>query len=144
MAGPYADDKWIVGQSQDEDGVLIVRCRATLPAQDQRAAWPHLILVGWSYEPEPDSGLPAVRDNDQMTRFEEAVDGAVEKAGAGVFVASILGGGVREWRFYSQDPEAFMDALNDALEGHPEYPLDFQAFEDPAWDALAEVLPDEA
>ncbi|ATQ44395.1 DUF695 domain-containing protein [Caulobacter mirabilis] len=144
MAGPYTDDDWIVGQSEDDDGVLIVRCRSRLPEPDRRAAWPHLVLVGWSYEPEPDAGLPSERENALMNRFEEAVSASVEEAGRGVLVASILGGGAREWRYYAQDPDAFMDVLNAGLEGHPEYPLDFRAFEDPEWDALAEVLPDEA
>jgi ferredoxin-NADP reductase len=66
----------------------------------------------------------------------------LQETGAGVLVASITGAGVREWRFYSIGPDAFMDALNTALEQHPEYPLEFEAFEDPDWNALAELLPE--
>ena len=39
-------------------------------------------------------------------------------------------------------PDAFMDALNAGLDGHPEYPLEFDAFEDPDWNALEELLPE--
>jgi hypothetical protein len=77
-----------------------------------------------------------------MDAFEEAVTAAVQDSGAGVLVASLTGAGVREWRFYTLGPDAFMDALNAGLESHPEYPLEFDAFEDPDWNALAELLPE--
>ncbi|HRD47644.1 MAG TPA: DUF695 domain-containing protein [Caulobacter sp.] len=141
MAGPYADDSWIVGQTdEDEDGGLIIRCRAHLPEASSRQTWKHLILVGWTYEPE-ETGLPAKAVDRQMETFEEAVTRSVQDSGAGVLAASITGAGVREWRFYTIGPDAFMDALNTALEGHAEYPLEFDAFEDPDWNALAELLP---
>jgi len=141
MAGPYADDEWIVGQTDEEDGAgLIIRCRSKLPDAAGRQAWQHLILVGWTYEPE-ESGLPGKAVDRQMDAFEEAVAKAVQDSGAGVLAASITGSGVREWRFYTIGPDAFMDALNTALDAHPEYPLEFDAFEDPDWNALAELLP---
>jgi hypothetical protein len=143
MAGPYADDQWIVGHSdEDDDGPLIVRCRAHLPEPAARKAWEHLVLIGWSYEDADGTGLPPKAVDKQMDAFEEAVAASVQNSGAGVLVASITGGGVREWRFYTLGPDAFMDALNTALETHPEYPLEFDAFEDPDWNALAEILPE--
>lgn len=143
MAGPYADDDWIVGQTDDEeDGGLIVRCRARLPAPASRKAWQHLVLIGWTYEVSDDTGLPSKAVDRQMEAFEQAVTASVQNSGAGVLAASLTGAGVREWRFYSLGPDAFMDALNAALEGHPEYPLEFDAFEDPEWNALAELLPE--
>lgn len=143
MPGPYDDDQWLVGQTEedDEDGGLIIRCRAHLPEPSARAGWRHLVLVGWTYEPDG-NGLPAKAVDRQMDAFEEAVTPALQDSGAGVLVASITGAGLREWRFYTIGPDAFMDALNTALETHPEYPLEFEAFEDPDWNALAELLPD--
>lgn len=149
MAGPYGDDdRWIVGQTDDETsedgGGLIVRCRAALPPAEARKAWAHLILVGWPCEDEDASGMPSEKEDRQMDAFETAVTAALEASGAAVLAASITGGGVREWRFYAIGPDAFMDALNTALENHPEYPLEFEAFDDPEWNALAELLPPSA
>jgi hypothetical protein len=142
MAGPFNDDQWIVGQTEDEDGGLIVRCRAQRPDAEARKGWSQLILVGWSYEDDDGTGLPSKAVDRQMDAFEEAVTAALQASGAAVLAASITGGGVREWRFYAIGPDAFMEALNGALENHPEYPLEFDAFEDPDWNALAELLPD--
>lgn len=143
MAGPYPDDTgWLVGQTdEDEDGGVIIRCRSTVPPAAARKGWDHLIIVGWTYEPG-EAGMPAKAVDKQMDAFEEAVRPVVQDAGAAVLVASITGAGVREWRFYSIGPDAFMDALNTALDKHPEYPLEFEAFEDPDWNALSELLPD--
>jgi hypothetical protein len=146
MAGLYGEhDPWIVGETESEDGDgLIIRCRAALPSPEARKGWPHLILVGWSYEADDDSGMPPKKEDRQMEAFEDAVGAAVEASGAGVLAASLTGGGVREWRFYTLGPDAFMDALNTALDKHPEYPLEFDAFDDPEWNALAELLPPSA
>lgn len=143
MVTPYAEDDWIVGETDDdEDDHVIVRCRAAVPQASARKGLDHLIIVGWSYEAD-DAGLPTRAVDRQMDAFEEAVLPVLENSGAGVLAASITGGGVREWRFYAIGPDAFMDALNTALDNHPEYPLEFEAFDDPDWNALAELLPSE-
>jgi len=143
MAGPYPDETgWLVGQTdEDDDGGLIIRCRSRVPDAAARKGWEHLVIVGWTYEAD-ETGMPLKAVDRQMDAFEEAVQPALQASGAGVLVASITGAGVREWRFYSIGPDAFMDALNTALDKHPEYPLEFEAFEDPDWNALAELLPE--
>lgn len=142
MVTPYNEDTWIVGETEDEgDGGIIVRCRAAVPPAGARKGLEHLIIVGWGYEAD-EGGMPTKAVDKQMDAFEQALLPTLETSGAGVLAASITGGGIREWRFYALGPDAFIDALNTALENHPEYPLEFEAFEDPDWNALAELLPD--
>lgn len=135
-------ETWTTSETEGEDGLLSIRARAALPPPMKRSKLPHLILIGWGYEPADERGMPSPAELKQMTAFEATVEKALDAAGAGFPAASVTGGGAREWRYYAADPDVFMDALNDALEGHPEYPIEFQAFDDPEWNALLELIED--
>lgn len=135
-------ETWKVGEAETEDGLLLVRVRAAAPPPMKRAKLPHLIMIGWAYEGDA-GGMPPADELAQMEAFEAAVDKGLETEGAGVAVACVTGQGAREWRYYTADPDVFMDALNEALDGHPDYPIDFKAFEDPEWEALSELLDEE-
>lgn len=140
--GPFDDDLWTVGEAEAEDGVsMIVRFRSHLPSPAARADWPHLVQIGWSCETAGEDGMPDDVESGLQDAFEDALLASVDARGDGVQVASLTGGGVREWRYYVRDPDAFFRTLNEALGSHPEYPLEFGVFEDPEWEGLAELLP---
>lgn len=139
---PFQDDMWTVGEAEADDGVsMIVRFRSHLPSPTAREEWRHLIQVGWSCESADEDGMPDDIESGLQDAFEDAVRTQVEARGDAAQVASLTGGGVREWRYYTRDPEAFFRSLNQALGSHPEYPLEFGAFEDPEWEGLSELLP---
>lgn len=141
-ASPFEDDLWTVGEAQAADGVsMIVRFRSHLPSAATREDWRHLIQIGWSCESADDDGWPDAVESGLQDAFEDALQAGVEARGDGAQVASMTGGGVREWRYYTRDPEAFFRSLNEALDSHPEYPLEFGNIEDPEWEGLAELLP---
>lgn len=140
--GPFDDDLWTVGEAEAEDGVsMIVRFRSHLPAPAVRADWRHLVQIGWSCETADEDGMPDDVESGLQDAFEDALLASVDARGDSVQVASLTGGGVREWRYYTRDPETFFRTLNEALGSHPEYPLDFGVFEDPEWEGLTELLP---
>ena len=120
---------------------MIVRFRSHLPSAATREDWRHLIQIGWSCESADDDGMPDAVESGRQDAFEDALQAGVEARGDGAQVASMTGGGVREWRYYTRDPEAFFRSLNEALGSHPEYPLEFGNIEDPEWEGLAELLP---
>lgn len=139
--GPFDDDEWTVGEARADDGVsMIVRFRSHLPSVAARKDWRNLIQIGWSCESADEGGMPDDIESDLQDAFEDALRAHVEARGDGAQVASMTGGGVREWRYYTRDPEAFFRSLNEALSGHPEYPLEFGSFEDPEWEGLSELL----
>lgn len=141
-AGPFEDDLWSVGEAEAADGVsMIVRFRSHLPSTAARADWRHLIQIGWSCETADEDGMPDDVESGLQDAFEDALRAHLEARGDGAQVASLTGGGVREWRYYTRDPETFFRSLNEALSGHPEYPVEFGVFEDPEWEGLTELLP---
>ena len=55
-------------------------------------------------------------------------------------VACLTGNHQKEWRYYTHDVEAFLDAFNACLAGHPAYPCSC-AYKDPDWNALSGLQP---
>jgi hypothetical protein len=138
----FPDDSWSVGTvgDDDDDEMVIVRARTSLPPAPSRATWSKLVVVTWPYEPA--SGMPQAEDAERMRRFEDAVEAGVEGPGAGIQVATLTGAGHKEWRYYAPASEAFLAALNRSLDGHPVYPLEIEVFTDPDWQGLTELLPE--
>lgn len=87
--------------------------------------------------------MPTSSVVEEISSLDEALGSEFAERGAAVEVASITGNAVKEWRFYAIDAETFMSVFNAALSGHPRYPLEFRAYADLPWAALAELgVPD--
>jgi hypothetical protein len=139
MTMPAEDDTWLTLQDgPDEDAVFIRALRR--PPADQ-ASRPALIVAAWPYDLDDEKGLPDRKTYEQMHAFQEAVHKALGESGVGIEAASLLGRGVKEWRYYATDPEAFLQVFNEALAGLPEFPIEMQSYDDPDWDGLTELLP---
>lgn len=132
------EDEWQL--SRTEDGALIIRSLAKFREEAARAGRPILIVVNWKYGPE-ESGMPDAETLAAIVQFEDALYESLDDEW-GVEAATVIGNGAKEWRFYTSSPETFYAGLNEALAGHPRYPLELEAFEDPNWEALVELLPD--
>ncbi len=85
--------------------------------------------------------MPSSGVVEQIASLDEAIGSKFEDAGVAIEAASITGNSVKEWRFYTTSADAFMSAFNASLIGHVPYPLEFSAYGDLSWSALAELLP---
>ena len=135
----FSDDIWTVGTADQDGQPIMVRVRGEVPDAARRHGLTQLIVVGWPYD-GVETGLPGAADAASMQAFEDAIAVGLERTGVGVAVASLTGAGHREWRYYAADADAFVAALNAALEDHPTYPLEIEMFDDPAWEGLQQLL----
>lgn len=138
MSSIYNDDCWSLFQSAIDGKLVIIRARSYLPSKVDRQLFPVLVTVAWRYDAN-EHGMPPPSVVEQISSLDEALGSKFAERGAAVEVASITGNSVKEWRFYATDAEAFMSAFNAALSGHPRYPLEFNAYADLLWAALAEL-----
>ena len=143
MTGIYREDLWSIGEGNADGFPIIVRARAALPAVPDREIYENLIIITWPYDSD-ESGMPAADTHEQMQRFEDSLEAAVETKGVGVQAASLTGNGSKEWRYYTYDADEFMSELNRALSGQPPFPVSIQMFLDSEWGALAQLLPERA
>jgi hypothetical protein len=133
-------DAWTLTERAAEDGLFVVRARAALPAADERARHPVAIWISWPFG-ELANAAAETAVLAEMIAFEEALHAAAEQGGWGMLVAVVTGGAAREWLFQAADGQAFVGELRAALEGHPVYPFELRAWDDPSWKAARELAP---
>jgi len=135
-----AEEPWLFATGTHDDAPMICRLRTRPPSDEERAQYPLLVMIRWAFEPEDDDdALPEEDELESMAGLEEALHASMAAQGWGLIAAVVTTGGVREWRTYTQDLDRFQEGLNDALIGQPRYPLEFETFEDPDWQAYAEL-----
>jgi len=131
---------WAVGEAQINGLPVVVRFRTGLPSESDRQVNENLIIITWAYQ-GIETGMPNDEDKQRTNAFEEAIEQGFENADAGVQVACLTGNHQKEWRYYTPNVEAFLDAFNACLAGHPVYPVELRMFKDPDWNALAGLQP---
>ncbi len=140
MPSIHTKDWWNLIESEIDGMRIVIRARSSLPSDADRQLFPFLVTVTWRYDGN-EIGMPPPDVVEKMASLDEAFGGLLDAKGTSIEAASVTGNGVKEWRFYVNDTGDFMNAFNESLIGHPAYPLEFEAFHDPSWDALAEFLP---
>ena len=135
----FESDDWVISTAATDAGNLIIRSRSEIPSPDLRADHKSLVIITWPFEGSP-AGMPDQETYDVMIGMEDALFDALSDDW-GVEVASITGGGQKEWRFYTPDPDTFAARFSQSLASHPAYPIELAAFEDSDWQCLAELIP---
>ncbi|WMD22475.1 DUF695 domain-containing protein [Achromobacter seleniivolatilans] len=141
MSSIFPGDLWAVGETRVNDLSVIVRFRTELPSAADRELNENLIIISWPYIGIA-SGMPNDEDKKNTNSFEEAIENGFENSSIGVQVACLTGNHLKEWRYYTHDVEAFLDAFNACLAEHPVYPINLRMFQDPDWKALSELQPE--
>ncbi|WP_313621097.1 DUF695 domain-containing protein [Achromobacter sp.] len=141
MSNIFPGDLWAVGEANANGLPIIVRFRTGLPTEANRQAHENLIIISWPYT-GIESGMPKDEDKKSTNNFEEAIEKGFENSDVGVQVACLTGNHLKEWRYYTRDVEAFLEAFNGCLAGHPVYPIELRMFKDPDWNALAGLQPE--
>lgn len=132
------DQRWSVAEAQKNGKPLIVRYRSKRPEGVAPANYPFLLSATWSYQPATPAGLPSEQDVELMSRFEDALESALESSGSAYLMVVLTGNGDRDWLWYSRGKEDSMRQVNRALKGHKPYPVQFSVQPDPRWRAYAQ------
>lgn len=140
MSSIFPGDLWGVGEAQINGLPLVVRFRTGLPSTEERQRNDKLVIATWAYS-GIETGMPDDETKQLTNRFEEAIEQSFEHSAIGVLVASLTGNHRKEWRFYTADVDAFLNAFNESLAEHPAYPLELNVFEDPDWNGLSAMQP---
>lgn len=137
MRPPPDSTGYIIGETEEAGFPVVFRLLDELPAEVTRVRFGWLTVVSWKYGDSQRSGMerngmPPPEINSRMIALENAMDD-LERGGHCFYAYSRTGNGLKELAYYIPDRERFMGAFNDALEGHPRYPIEIEFFEDREW-----------
>ena len=125
-------DAWVIAEGY-EDLPILYRLRKCVPEGILIKDYPFLLSILWEYETDNPSGMPSNEINKLQSSFENALD-QMNSSGSGIMMLVVTGNGRREWVWYVNDPQVWLQILHECLQGHPAYPLDIQQSEDPEWE----------
>lgn len=148
-ATDYDDCDWVAAEGEADGAPMIFRFREHLPSAELMAKYRYLHVLTHTYAGyDEEIRLPSTEEDQQMEALEQALETTVE-ANSGILVAVITGNYQRQWRYYTNDSDAFMQDVQQALINVPALGADskkelgIESFDDPEWGALAELLPDQ-
>ena len=75
-----SNDTWSVATAEDDGKPIIFRIRNKPPSFASKKTFPHLLAVGWQYEPPNESGMPPEELADRMGQLEDLLEEAFEGA----------------------------------------------------------------
>ncbi len=130
-----AGDPWVVAEGEEDGLHILSRLRNCVPDGISISKYPYLLSILWEYENDNPSGMPSDDINKQQLAFDDALD-QMDNTGSGTMMLAVTGNGRREWVWYVNDPNEWLENLHKCLHSHPVYPLDIQQSEDPEWETL--------
>jgi hypothetical protein len=137
-------EKWAVKEGNLDNGMpFILRFREDLPPERELKRLNILIVISWFFESEDGTGMPQDEDLQKMEDFENLMDDELVEKGTARLMTIFTGEGIREWQFYTDDEEFFMEKFNEAMANRPVLPLEIEALEDENWDAYKDYTGNE-
>lgn len=128
------DVEWTLKELVDRTSgrSTIVRRRASPPVSAyQRYEW--IAYLTFLFHPRDDSGLPSSEDSDALRAIEEIAIPKLEAEGLGVLVAVVFGEGVKDFLFYTRDPEEFLARAEPIRDGSTRFRVGCEIKPDATW-----------
>ena len=130
----------IIGRSYENDLPVIYKLVDEIPDQSVRIALPWLTVISWKYDGSGNNGMPEHALNQNMVRLERAIEDSLLKQNSCWHAYSRTGNGSKELVYYISDREQFVSEFNEALSGHPRYPIEINFYRDPGWEDFSKLL----
>jgi len=112
-----------------------------LPAHDARRATPWLTVLGWEYDGSAREGMPTAEENQHMMMLDAALQ-KIERPKFCVEAYRRIGVGLREFVFYVEDCDEFLQELNISAANDRRYPIKIKFYKDEEWSELHDLIED--
>lgn len=124
------DTGWSVRAREERGRPVIVRVRERFPAVPQAENYVWLTILTCQYSPSP-SGLPSADDEALLNELEDALERHIEQPAIGIQIATVTGGGKRQWHYYSSDADRFSQAVAKLTRGKTPFRITTHSEQDP-------------
>ena len=127
------DAQGVLAQAEEDGYPVLYRFIDQTPSDSKREQLEWLTVISWTYDKTVRNGMPPEDINEHMVRLESSLADDVESPGFCEHAVSKTGNGTKEFSYYINDRDAFIEKLNAALDGQPVYPIEITFYHDPEW-----------
>ncbi len=129
-----------IARNSTNSRVIIFRYAKQLNSSFDKSAQPHRIIIAWKYR--SDSGQPNYDDHRDMNTMEDALEKVLKGSRIATLALVSTGENLREWTYYAESEDVFMERLNQAFEGLALLPIEIHTEHDPTWAMYARFRSD--
>jgi len=131
---------WTLAEGHTGEYPFLVRHRQV--AEDfPRDVYPKRLNVFWAMSRPDVNGLPSPEEGGRLETFENRLVAAVEQDETAWLVAVVTGRSEREFVFQLQEPQQFLQRLNEMPQEDEPYPIEIHLSEDPDWMYFDDMAP---
>ena len=138
----WSEETWSVGEAKIKGKPVVYKFINEFPDKVTRHRLPWLTVVSWKYDGSSNNGMPPKEVNESMIKLEDGLETIKDRENLYLDVYSATGNNLKEFVFYIADREQFMANFNQALNGHPVYPIEINFYEDKEWSELEKLQSD--
>jgi hypothetical protein len=117
---------WVILKAEKEGKVSLCRLRKTAPP----ALFSTLINIEWTYDGSEYNGFPSPDLRKTMDQLEDYIAPLCDSSTSRLMTV-LTGLGLREWGFYSNDFNIFIEKFNEYMQGKPVVPIKINYSQDP-------------
>jgi hypothetical protein len=131
-------EDWSVGSGKDPNLSMIIRLRSKLDSEKGKELFPHMMRMSWVFQTSNQAGMPSQVQSDELSIFEERLVERFESDLQSVLTIVITKSGLREWCFYTNDIDEFMNRLG-SVPHENENPIEIYFTNDEDWKYYEEM-----
>jgi len=130
----------VIGRVYEDGLPLIYSFVNEQPSQDNVARFQWLTIVSWKYDGSNNNGMPPEATNAQMIALEDFLSEQFENSSNSIWVFNRTGNHLKEFAYYINDRDAFIEKLNQTPSSQPRYPIEINFYNDPTWQEFRDLL----
>jgi len=131
---------WALLEGHTGEYPFVIRYRQ-IPPDFLYNEYPKRLNVFWTMERPDENGFPSPEEAKNLDTFENRLVAAVEQDESAWLVAIITGRAEREFVFYLQQPQRFLQHLTNLPQEQDPYPIEIHCQEDPDWSYFDKLAP---
>ncbi|MGA8741005.1 MAG: DUF695 domain-containing protein [Terracidiphilus sp.] len=133
-------ENWQVSEGDHEGNPMFVRTNAAYRGFKGVEGYAHQVGIAVPLlDPEP-SGLPSTIENAELSTIEDNLCGLLQTANESIFVAAITTSGMREFVFYTRDPEQVKQKVEQARSHIQNHQIQLMIQPDSEWNIYARLI----
>ena len=135
-----AQEKGIIAKYSEDSFPVVLKLVDEFPDEAVRSKFSWLTVISWKYDGSENNGMPLEEVNSGMIKLEETIEGSIETKGCCRHAYSRTGNNLKEFVYYIESKDEFLEVFNTALDSHPRYPIEINFYEDQQWEDFQRVL----
>ena len=114
---------WALAKMETENGLSLLRLKK-IEAQFDFDAFPERLNLIWEFQDPTDVGTPSPSESDEMELFENRLCEKIEEDNQSILCMVFTEPGYREYVFYAESADFFLNALNTIPQEARPYPIE--------------------